>query len=148
MFKRILTATVILMLLAGVSGCGDPGEPVNHMGPDEEEETIMPDELPAEIQAWIEEAKTDFAAQTREYEGLLYLLVTYGEKPTGGYTVEITEIVEAEDQLTVKVAFTEPGADEMVTQAFTYPYDLAMLEDPQLPVEFVATGAETDIPVK
>ncbi len=148
MLKRVLIVTLAMLLILALSGCGEPGEPVNHMGPDEEDEVTLPDELPQEVQAWIEAAKNDFAAQTMEYEGILYLLVTYGEKPTGGYDVEITEIVEAEDKLLVTVKFTEPGEDEMVTQALTYPYDLAMLDDPQLPVEFNATGAETDVPVK
>lgn len=148
MFKRLLITILAMLFLLALSACGEPGEPENHMGPDEGDEITLPDELPAEVQSWIEAARSDFAAQTMEYEGVLYLLVTYGEKPTGGYDVEITEIVEAEDKLSVTVEFTEPGEDEMVTQALTYPYDLAMLDDPQLPVEFNATGAETEIPVK
>lgn len=116
-------------------------------GADEPEEVTLPDELPAEVQAWIGAAANDFGGQTFVYKEILYLLVTYGEKPTGGYSVEITDIKENEGKLVVTADFTEPGEDEMVTQALTYPYDLAMLEDPGLPVEFVATGAETEIPV-
>ncbi len=116
-------------------------------GADEPEEVTLPDELPAEVQAWIDSATNDFGGQTFVYEEVLYLLVTYGEKPTGGYSVEIADIRENEGKLIVTAYFTEPGEDEMVTQALTYPYDLAMLEDPGLPVEFVATGAETEIPV-
>ena len=81
------------------------------------------------------------------YEEILYILVTYGEKPTGGFEVEITGIAEEEDKIVVTVEFTEPGKDDMVTQALTYPYDLAMMDDPGLPVKFVATGAETEVPV-
>lgn len=148
MYKRILVLSLAMLLVFALSGCGEPGEPVNHMGPDEEDEIVLPDELPAEVQTWIEEAANDFAAQTMEYEGVLYLLITYGEKPTGGYDVEITNLVTEEDKLVVTAHFTEPGEDDIVTQALTYPYDLAMLDDPGLPVEFVATGAETDIPLK
>lgn len=116
-------------------------------GADGPEEVTMPDELPAEVQAWIDASIYNFGGQTFVYEDILYLLVTYGEKPTGGYNVEITDITEGEGKLVVTADFTEPGEDEMVTQALTYPYDLAMLDDPGLPVEFVATGAETEIPV-
>jgi hypothetical protein len=132
-FVLILTAAMLLVL-----ACSQPDEP---------EEVILPDELPAVVQTWIDAATKNFAGQTFVYEDILYLLVTYGEKPTGGYVVEITDITEEEGKLIVTAYFTEPGEDEMVTQAFTYPYDLAMLENPGLPVEFVATGAETDIPV-
>ena len=116
---------------------------------EEQSETDMitiPDELPAEVQAWIEAGLEDFGARILEYDGLLYLLVTYGEKPTGGYDVEITDISEKENKLVVTAHFTEPGKDDIVTEALTYPYDLAMLEDPGLPVRFEATGAETEVP--
>jgi hypothetical protein len=134
--------TVLIMILAAAMlfalACN---------GADEPEEVTLPDELPAEVQAWVDTSINDFGGQTFVYEDVLYLLVTYGEKSTGGYSVEITDITEEEGKLIVTADFSEPGEDEMVTQALTYPYDLAMLEDPGLPVEFVATGAETEIPV-
>jgi hypothetical protein len=140
MVKKVMLITILAVMFLLVSACGEePADPV---------EVTLPDELPAEVQSWIEASLNDFAAQTMEHEGVLYLLVTYGEKPTGGFEVEITGIDEEEDRLVVTAHFTEPGEDDIVTQALTYPYDLAMLDDPGLPVEFVATGAETEIPVK
>lgn len=147
-------AMFILILIAGLlllTGCEIPADPLEPADPDEVTEpgeVELPDQLPAEVELWIEQSMERFMAQTLEHEGILYLLVTYGEKPTGGYAVEITEITEAEDKVLVTVHFTEPGEDEVVTQALTYPYDLAMIDDPGLPVEFKATGAETEIPVQ
>lgn len=138
MIKRTLFIMILSVAMLFVLACNEADEP---------EEVILPDELPAEVQAWIDAATNNFGGQTLVYEDILYLLVTYGEKPTGGYVVEITDITEKEGKLVVTAHFTEPGEDEMVTQALTYPYDLAMLEDPGLPVEFIATGAETEIPV-
>ncbi len=146
MFILILTAG--LLLLPGCETVADPLEPAEPGEVTEPEEVELPDQLPAEVELWIEQSRERFMAQTLEHEGILYLLVTYGEKPTGGYAVEITEITEAEDKILVTVHFTEPGEDEMVTQALTYPYDLAMIDDPGLPVEFKATGVETEIPVQ
>jgi len=143
-FKRTLIVSILVLSLVVVAGCGDQAGADE---PDEPEEITLPDELPSEIQAWIENSQVKFGAQTKVYEEILYVLVTYGEKPTGGFEVEITDIEEKEDKILVTVKFTEPGKDEMVTQALTYPYDLAMLDDPGLPVEFIATGAETEIPV-
>ena len=141
MIKKYLLALVLVILLLFVAAC-DENEIV-----DEPEEITLPDELPAGVQGWIDNSIDTFGARTMEYEGVLYLLVTYGEKPTGGYTVEITDIAEEESRLIVTAHFEEPGADDIVTQALTYPYDLAMVEDAGLPVEFVASGAESDIPV-
>jgi len=143
-FKSILIVAVLVLSLLFVAGCGDP---VRADEPEESEEITLPDELPSEVQAWIEASQVNFGAQKIVYEEILYMLVTYGEKPTGGFEVEITGIEEKEDKIVVTVDFTEPGKDDMVTQALTYPYDLAMMEDPGLPVEFVATGAETEVPV-
>lgn len=140
----VVMLVVMILLVAGCAQEGVPVEPVN----DQEEEAILPDQLPEEIETWIEDSKDQFAAQTYELEGILYLLVTYGEKPTGGFEVEITNIVVRDEKVEVTVEFTEPGEDDMVTQALTYPYDLAMLEDPGLPVEFIATGAESAVPVR
>jgi hypothetical protein len=124
-----------------VAGCSDFEAPVDPLGPEDPGE-----KLPAEIDRWIESSLDIFLGQAYEYEGELYLLVTYGEKPTGGYAVEITNISAAEGTLFVTVLFTEPDEEEMVTQALTYPYDLAVAEAVNLPVEFVAAGAEEYIP--
>ena len=144
MLKRILVVAILVLSLLFVAGCGDP---VKADEPDEPEEITLTDELPGEVQAWIDTSQEIFGAQTKLHEEILYMLVTYGEKPTGGYVVEITGISEEEDKILVTIHFSEPGEDDMVTQALTYPYDLAMTDDPGLPVEFVATGAEIEVPV-
>lgn len=145
MNKFLPVVMILIFTLIFVSGCMESTAQSEQPEPVEE---YLTDELPAEVQNWIEESRKDFASQTLTHENILYLLITYGEKPTGGYDVEIIDINEEGGRLVVNVLFTEPAEDEMVTQVLTYPYDLAMLEDPGLPVEFQASGAETVIPVK
>jgi len=96
--------------------------------------------LPAEIKEWIDYSRHIWLAQEREHDDKLYLLVTFGERPTEGYRVEITGVVEEADRLNVYVKFTEPGDDDPVAQVLTYPYDLKAIDPPNLPVEFVAKG--------
>ena len=102
--------------------------------------------LPEAIRKWVDYSRDILVAQAREYEGTLYLLVTYGEQLTSGYGVEITEIVEEPDRLVVNVAFEEPEEDEPVLQVLTYPYDLETVEPTDRPVEFEAEGAMEVVP--
>lgn len=61
-------------------------------------------------------------------------LVAYmGERPTGGYAIQIREVVyeergEAGGKLRVRLAVDSPDPSHFVTQAFTYPFDVAILE--------------------
>lgn len=103
-------------------------------------------QLPEAIEAWIEDSKTIFLAQTRELDGMLYLLVTYGEKRTGGYVVEIGEVVLGIDKLVVPVRLKRPAPGEVVTQALTHPYDLKIINATDLPVAFVPSGDEEYLP--
>jgi hypothetical protein len=135
--KSILV--IFLSLLLVLVGCAE-----------EENGTDLPgfndETMPAVIEAWVENSLTTFVGQTYSYDDQLYILVTYGLKPTGGYAVEITDVEIAGDRVIVSANFSVPGEDEMVTEALTYPYDLAVIENPGLPVEFVAEGAESYLP--
>ena len=139
MRKRILVITLTAVLLAGCAR-----QAVPHAPSPKDAERDKP--LPAAVQAWIEDSKTMFLAQSRKLDNTLYLLVTYGEKPTGGYTVEIGEVVVAADKVSVPVSFKKPAPGDIVTQALTYPYDLEMIAATDLPVEFVPSGAEEYLP--
>jgi len=62
------------------------------------------------------------------HEGASYVLAAAGQQPSGGYTMEISQINRVNDnQAFVKAALTTPGPDEMVTMALTYPYDVVRL---------------------
>lgn len=102
--------------------------------------------LPEEIAAWIENSQNTWLAQEKIYDDLMYLLVTYGEKPTGGYAVDIQQVVESEEEIIVKVAFTQPGEDDIVTQAITHPYDLFAMQPTEKPVVYEVIGDESYVP--
>jgi len=101
------------------------------------------DDLPYEVKAWVEGSREKFTAQTYEYNDMLYILISYGWCPTTGYAVQVRDIIQFDSKVVVIALFT---IESPAGQAFTNPYDLVVLEDPSLPVEFIATGAETEIP--
>lgn len=51
-----------------------------------------------------------------------------GEKPTGGYSVEILSVEtsgsQTQEQLAITVQYRQPSAGDFVTEALTYPYHI------------------------
>ena len=103
-----------------------------------------PDELSGPEKQWVENAAEHLPiGQAALFGDYLYILVAYGPKPTGGYAVEITDVLVQASEVVVNVAFTAPGAGDAVTQAITYPYDMVIIPAVNLPVSFNASGAES-----
>lgn len=87
----------------------------------------------------------ELAGQNREkatatgikLEGNVYLLITRGVKPTGGYNVEIGPVTQetkaGRTVIVVAVKYTDPKPDQMVTQAITYPMVAAKLNLKTIP---------------
>ncbi|HET7270477.1 MAG TPA: protease complex subunit PrcB family protein [Rubrobacter sp.] len=62
----------------------------------------------------------------------IYLISYWGMKPTGGYSLAV-ESARLEGKLvTVRLRLKEPPPDAMVTQALTYPYAAAVVQDVSL----------------
>jgi hypothetical protein len=85
---------------------------------------------------------TDRALPKVDFARSMVVGVFLGTRPTGGYTVEITNVqVEGKD-LVVTYQERKPGPDELVTQVITSPYDLAIVDRHEGPVRF--TQAKRD----
>jgi hypothetical protein len=95
------------------------------------------DSLPKEIQDWVNCSRTIPAVQEKDYYGYRFVLVTEGMKPTGGYSVTITKAKPKDGMLQVMVKSVKPRKGEMVTTAITYPFDLVIVENRELPLQFV-----------
>jgi len=97
-----------------------------------------------EVKEWIDRSRDFLLAQAREIDDTLYLLVTYGERPSGGYSVEIVRTtddhVDFDDKFVVIAEFTEPDENERVVDAVTRPYVLKEIDPVHLPVRFLAKG--------
>ena len=53
------------------------------------------------------------------------IILSWGEKPTGGYKIRIVDLEIKDGDLYVDYSLRSPDPDEMVTQAITYPKDEA-----------------------
>lgn len=102
--------------------------------------------LPWEVKNWIEDSKELFLSQKRVFGSKTYILVTWGLKPTAGYSVKIDEVFNENGKLVVSVLLEDPPADSMVAQVLTFPYDLIVINYEVGEVEFRGKGAEEYLP--
>lgn len=56
-----------------------------------------------------------------------YLYIGLGEKPTGGYDLEVTYLEDNEGILNMEVKVVEPKAEDMVSQVINYPSKILKL---------------------
>ncbi|MEQ8756561.1 MAG: protease complex subunit PrcB family protein [Coleofasciculus sp. G1-WW12-02] len=62
--------------------------------------------------------------------------VGLGNKPSGGYSVEIKDIVMEDGKLVINAVEQQPGQNCFTTMAITQPYHLVTVERVDLPVQF------------
>jgi len=89
---------------------------------------VFIDETPLDIQLEIDALITQrgYYKWTTD-EGVNYLLISGGEKPTGGYGIEMVSFMNYEGAGRVVVSEGNPGNDA-VSQVITYPYILIKYE--------------------
>lgn len=69
----------------------------------------------------------------------MIIAVFSGEKPTGGYSIEITEVEFAEDEVTIFFEEVLPEPGEPVTEALTQPFHIVKINrSDDLPVKFMS----------
>lgn len=66
----------------------------------------------------------------------IVVVAAMGERPTGGFSVEVEEVRTTEDGLRVVVREVSPGPECIVTQAFTQPVTAVAVPDGQEEVSF------------
>lgn len=64
------------------------------------------------------------------------VMVDLGERPTGGFRIEVTRTYVEDGRLVVECAELAPGSDRYVTQAFTQPWVIALVPPTTLPITF------------
>ncbi len=62
------------------------------------------------------------------FDEQMVLAIFMGEKPSGGYGIEITHVIETDNAIEVTAIETVPGEEDMVTMALTYPSHVIVLE--------------------
>lgn len=124
----ILLLTMVIAIV--ISGCqNNSSEPENSTGGEEvsEEvafETVQLNNAPADIQTTLQQKWLEKSTFTIPSGDHLYIIITRGEMPTGGYSVTIDNIQKQGNELLVTYVTKDPKKDEMVTQAITKPFTI------------------------
>ena len=74
------------------------------------------------------------------------LLISMGQRMTGGYTIQVKTIIEKANKIIAMVEFISPGKNCINFQAITYPQELVMIPQTNKEVEWVITNTVQDCP--
>jgi hypothetical protein len=100
-------------------------------------EVLSEEAIPQKIQEILPRYKALERALACKIDEEIYIIVTRGEKPTGGFTVDIDRIEkvieEEKTKLVVYAQFEDPKPGDVVTQVVTYPYVVAKTDLKALP---------------
>lgn len=136
--KRIMWILLALLLSAAVAGCsatdGDEGDG-DRAG--EELIYVVIDPQSEEFEALYQGDFKQWYDSTFDVDGLhsfvqdgqRYLLVSAGERPSGGYWLEDLVLTGTEEEIEVTVRLRVPAPGEQVTEALTYPHLLVRIPD-------------------
>jgi len=86
-------------------------------------------EIPEKIKEILPKYLSEEKALTCRLNDEIYVVVTRGEKRTGGYSVEVDNIIKEEREggefdITVIAKYSDPDDDDIVTQGFDYPFTI------------------------
>lgn len=129
--KRILAILSCVILLVFVAGgctaCGnksDAGDKVKDL-----EFTIVEDaDVPEKLAKLIEEKKEQPFKLSYGNQEYLYIVVGYGSKDTGGYSVQVNELYLSEHAICIDTDLIGPGEGKKVGAATSYPYIVVKTE--------------------
>jgi len=75
------------------------------------------------LEEWYEKSYKEFGYHfTSDDKGNRYLVISAGERPTGGYGLVLNSVVEGTDKVTIVAELKYPQKGQMVTQVLTYPH--------------------------
>lgn len=119
--NKSICLTLLLSVCLLLTGCSITGKSDNKLK-DLEFTVISQERLSDELADIIEERKTEAFKLTYHDGDYLYLVVGYGEQPTGGYSIAVDELYLTEDAIKVKTTLLGPGPEDAKTQVPSYPY--------------------------
>ena len=84
--------------------------------------------MPEELMTMINEKKAEAFKMTFKSEDYLYIIVGYGAKPTGGYSIAVNEVFLTSNAIYFDTDLIGPEETESVSEVVTHPYIVVKIE--------------------
>lgn len=134
-FLRIILLITSLQICFIITGCSSKEGNLKKIK--DLDFTVVEDaDVPQELKDIINEKKIEpFKLNFSNTENL-YIIVGYGQQPSGGYSIAVEELYLTENSVVIDTNLIGPSETDLVTQAPTFPYIVVKLEFIDLPTTF------------
>ena len=130
MYKKILGVFLVLIMIFTLTACVKQN--VKKEIGDLQYEVISPEDIKnEELINWYNDNFKIYGihVSNENYDGKKYIIVSAGEKNTGGYLLEIDSVVGEEEIIRVNATLNSPEEGQLVTEVITYPNVLLIIND-------------------
>jgi len=137
--KKIIVGILIVVLLFTLYSCfskKDSSIENNEECVDLEYEVMDKDEIPQKVLEKIFEKKEEQATFTFSNGEELYIIICYGAKATGGYSIKVDSLQKSNNEIVVKTVLIEPKKEEVVTRNTSFPHIVLKTKDLGLDMKF------------
>lgn len=99
-------------------------------------EIVGEEDIPQQLKTIIEDKKPDMFKCTYEDQEQLYIAVGYGQKPTGGYSIQVKECYLSQNAVYFHPELIGPKKEDTSHPARSYPYLVVKIEHRSEPIVF------------
>lgn len=135
MSRKFAQVICMIAVLCMIAGCGEKQDKTQKLQ-DLEFQVLASEQIPKELQEIVEEKKKESFKLSFTDENVQYICVGYGQQPSGGYSISVTELYETENAVYVDTNLLGPSAEEMKKEIPSYPYITIQLEKQDKTVVF------------
>lgn len=131
-WSKLLCLIITGIVVTGCAGKTQPKDKLRDLEFSVLDEKDIPEPLMEVIQ---KNLKTEMKLSYQK-DGELYLARGFGEQPTGGYSIAISQVYLAEDGIHGKFQLIGPEHGEKLTETPSYPYVVIQMEDLEESIHF------------
>lgn len=123
---------LVVFTLSGCLSKGGSGEKVRDM----ESQVTAEADIPQELKEIIAQKQQSPFKLTYSDDQNLYIVVGYGEQPTGGYSIAVNDLYLTDNSIVLKTELIGPEKGENTGTEASYPFIVIKTEMSELPVVF------------